>query len=591
MRALPLLPFLLLTACPKDVGKPDADDSGRPGTSDSARESADSDTDTDTDADTGPTFYLSTGIITPDEGELVSGRSFDVGVFLTITPEGTYPVEDVSWVLMDETNDVELARGQAEADSFTIPVGALEAGAHRLVFQAELRGEVQESSREVIVNQIPTISLLSDTTFTSCTPMGGTFSIEDDSFAGTEVLALSDERTNADGTGTIVTTYRLAATDSDGDGTAEATFPTATAWYHDNPINWVATYSDGIDTAIPFSTTIVVDPSAPPEVIARYPYASSRVIYDNDADTGGDTGDALVVFDALDDCTARELQALVSFQYDGTTSEGGGCAKAAAPTVASTYEEWRMYCDIPEGTKWDVVITLVDVDGNTVSTTITDVWEIDGSCLDDDNDGWVSGAADTGDAFCSPSLLAEYGDTGWGDCDDGDPGVYPTAVDVCDTADNNCDAVMNEDARDAYDLAGVGESELDAVLMGTFDTDEGDPDTIQVQGSFHFSSDQDWFYVGVGTADDSREEPRISATVELPTFGDYTLTLEQPADGSSSSVSGNGTLTVSATGKSRVAETQYRIHIKSNTWDPTACEDNDTASAGIQSYTLTVTET
>jgi len=101
----------------------------------------------------------------------------------------------------------------------------------------------------------------------------------------------------------------------------------------------------------------------------------------------------------------------------------------------------------------------------------------------DGGSGSDGGTADGED----PALADEDGDgvtVGDGDCDDGDPAVYPGAVDGCDGRDEDCDGEIDEDARyeDEYedndtdatwlgDLSGGGSVSVDALLDSAEDVD------------------------------------------------------------------------------------------------------------------------
>ena len=75
---------------------------------------------------------------------------------------------------------------------------------------------------------------------------------------------------------------------------------------------------------------------------------------------------------------------------------------------------------------------------------------------DGDGDGWFPPGA------CGPT----------GDCDDGDPAVYPTAPELCDGLDNDCDGVV-DDGLDFTDADGDGFVVLGG--CGGADCDDSDP--------------------------------------------------------------------------------------------------------------------
>ena len=72
---------------------------------------------------------------------------------------------------------------------------------------------------------------------------------------------------------------------------------------------------------------------------------------------------------------------------------------------------------------------------------------------DRDGDGYGTG---TGVATCNPNNAAPNGD----DCNDDDPDVHPTADEICNGDDDDCDQQIDEDAVDAWvfyeDLDGDG---------------------------------------------------------------------------------------------------------------------------------------
>ena len=72
---------------------------------------------------------------------------------------------------------------------------------------------------------------------------------------------------------------------------------------------------------------------------------------------------------------------------------------------------------------------------------------------DGDEDGFGSDA-DSVTACTAPSGYVLSG----GDCDDTDPQVYPSSVEVCDNIDNNCDGSIDEGLTEDgfFDLDGDG---------------------------------------------------------------------------------------------------------------------------------------
>jgi hypothetical protein len=101
--------------------------------------------------------------------------------------------------------------------------------------------------------------------------------------------------------------------------------------------------------------------------------------------------------------------------------------------------------------------------------------------------GSGTGSDGAEDGTTDPADLDEDGDgftVGEGDCDDGDPAVFPGQTDRCDGRDEDCDGDVDEDARyeDEYedndtnaaflgDLSGGGSVSLDALLDSADDID------------------------------------------------------------------------------------------------------------------------
>ena len=101
--------------------------------------------------------------------------------------------------------------------------------------------------------------------------------------------------------------------------------------------------------------------------------------------------------------------------------------------------------------------------------------------------GSGSGGDSGGAEGTDPGSLDEDGDgvtVEDGDCDDGDPSIYPGAEDLCDQRDEDCDGEVDEDARyldeyedndstptDLGDLSGGGSVSLDAWLDSSDDVD------------------------------------------------------------------------------------------------------------------------
>ncbi len=92
---------------------------------------------------------------------------------------------------------------------------------------------------------------------------------------------------------------------------------------------------------------------------------------------------------------------------------------------------------------------------------------LDGSTLrrwhrDADGDGYGSGAREDGVRAC---FMPEGFVADSSDCDDGDPRVHPSATEICDGRDNDCDA-LRDDADPSVDLATAPAWSLDADTDG-----------------------------------------------------------------------------------------------------------------------------
>ena len=90
--------------------------------------------------------------------------------------------------------------------------------------------------------------------------------------------------------------------------------------------------------------------------------------------------------------------------------------------------------------------------------------EIDDDCNDIIDDGTTS-FDDDGDCFCEEepclgTISEDCSTLGIGDCDDASAAYHPGAVETCDTIDNDCDNIIDEDTQ-CYDDDQDGFSELD----------------------------------------------------------------------------------------------------------------------------------
>jgi len=115
-----------------------------------------------------------------------------------------------------------------------------------------------------------------------------------------------------------------------------------------------------------------------------------------------------------------------------------------------------------------------------------------GDDVDDDGDGYDECQGDCDDTNSAVSPV-DWDSDGYspceGDCDDGDPAIGPNQVEVCDGADNDCDAATDELADDDLDGASqcdgdcddsapeltIRDDDLDGVTSCDGDCDDEDP--------------------------------------------------------------------------------------------------------------------
>lgn len=162
------------------------------------------------------------------------------------------------------------------------------------------------------------------------------------------------------------------------------------------------------------------------------------------------------------------------------------------------------------------------VGSDSVVLTVYDPLEVD-----DDADGWTEND---------------------GDCDDGDASVNPGATEICDTIDNDCDGMVNENAWDTWE---ENDSFAAAFDLGEVDDSIWSSESITMATiTLHGSGDEDWFR---WDADDEwYDNVGISVRVTgLPSSGTYAIELYQ-IDGSTAtlrdSASGSAALSVSYEG-------------------------------------------
>ena len=225
-----------------------------------------------------------------------------------------------------------------------------------------------------------------------------------------------------------------------------------------------------------------------------------------------------------------------------TAPLGVARATVAVAEVVVRHRQWLVAlfplwsaCDFSAGTK---------VFGDTADTASDDGGAGGGGGSGSGGSGGsgdgTGGDGSSGGDGVDPALLDDDGDgvtVGEGDCDDGDPAVYPGATDLCDGRDEDCDGDVDEDARyeDVYednddtpaylgDLSGGGSESLEALLDSADDVDR-----------FTFQTDDSTWSLWDLTV-------RVS---NIPDGYTWRLTWIRP-DGATDSVTGSGALTLDA---------------------------------------------
>ena len=178
---------------------------------------------------------------------------------------------------------------------------------------------------------------------------------------------------------------------------------------------------------------------------------------------------------------ARELCDGLDNNCDGDTDEAGAAGEAtwyadADADGQGNARDVRVACDQPTG----YVSNAEDCNDAAAASFLGGVERCDG--LDNDCDGTIDLEATDAATWYHDGDLDEHGNIGLSvlacaqpvgfvassdDCDDNNPTAYPSATEVCDEADNNCDGAVDEGVgstwyqdgdRDGHGLSGSSQS-------------------------------------------------------------------------------------------------------------------------------------
>lgn len=537
--------------------------------------------DTDTIPD-GPCGYpFSVEITSPHAGERASALGVLVGANFDVAGGG-YEVDAITWQLFEEdgarTSLVSGAIQSGDTQGLVEVTVDLAAGPHRLVLVGTGGDRCEiEAAVDFTVNSAPRVELDPDvSTATSCTDFEMGFRVIDDDGvpAGRQLrVTYSDVDTPE-----IHGAFLIEA-----DGTV--TYPARRVYLSDTTLEYVVSYTDEDEAGGDLDTveqtfSITMEANESPSITLDYPTANP-VLYENtDGNTtAGDPTDFEVRVTVTDDCPEQPVS------VDVLMDQAGGTATGADSDTVTVTETWSgsLWPDLGDNMEWSIVVTATDGDG-TVATdrSATNIYAYEGMCTDDDGDGRVEGYADG--SHCPQA--AEYE----GDCNDTDAAINPDAVDVCSSADEDCDGELNavtgaEEGSSGSDVAAT------AVQIGTaaFDADGYSVDTATAIADMHEPGDEDWWWVGVASAGRDAVEANLTFEVDLPTTGSYFVGVYGETDTGTplEYVTGPGTLTVSATGLTGDAETLFYLRVATETgavseWDAELCDGSG--------YTITVTE-
>ena len=185
-----------------------------------------------------------------------------------------------------------------------------------------------------------------------------------------------------------------------------------------------------------------------------------------------DDGDDTVYPGATELCDGQDNDCDGSLATDESDVDGDDYVECAVDsggwdgTAVTGYED----CDDSDDTVYPTASELCDGQDNDCDGSL------DTTENDDDGDGYVECAVD-GDGWDGTSV------TGFEDCDDDDDSVYPTASELCDGQDNDCDSAVptdeTDDDQDGYVECVVDSDGWDgsAAVTGFEDCDDTD-DTV-----------------------------------------------------------------------------------------------------------------
>lgn len=346
-----------------------------------------------------------------------------------------------------------------------------------------------------------------------------------------------------------------------------------------DPINLVAAVTDEEDAYsslqvelidVPDGSIWVGNPSETGSLTVPMTLSiGSHLLTVNATDSDLNVGTATVSFTVIDDgvphvsidepADGTELVVGTETSFRGTVSDNNTAADALVLSWSSDVD--GVFSENPADSSGatstapvlslgihTVTLTATDVDGQAGSDSIV-VTVYDPNDRDDDGDGWTENE---------------------GDCDDADPSTSPSASDVCDELDNDCDGVVNDDDIDSYEVndssPGYDCGEVDVSFLWAGSTLELSALTISSP------TDEDWFE---WDADDEYwDNVSVSVTASgLPSAGTYVLELWNLDTGTIlDSDSGSASLTVSYSGDIFTdSEDHFATRVYATTWPAGSC--------------------